>query len=133
MNKRIQENRLVFRLYITQGAHSSVRAMANLKIICRDYLNGNCQLEIIDTQKDPIRAMQDGIVVTPTLVKLAPEPRWTIVGDLSEDARVLASMYAVVPNGNSNARHQKILVRGGQHASFERTRGTPGPRMGRRT
>jgi hypothetical protein len=36
--------------------------------------------------------MQDGVWITPALVKLSPAPQWTIVGDLSEDARVLASM-----------------------------------------
>lgn len=88
------EDKLVFRLYVTDQAPSSVRAMANIRTICQEYLNDNYALEIVDATKEPLRAMEDGIILTPTLVKLSPEPRWTIVGDLSEDTRVLASMHA---------------------------------------
>lgn len=90
--------KIVFRLYVTGEAASSVRAIANMQKICRQYLSSRYELEIIDTLQNPIRAMQDGIIVTPTLVKLAPEPHWTVIGDLSEDARVLASMSQVAPN-----------------------------------
>jgi circadian clock protein KaiB len=92
----------VFRLYITAGADSSRRALANVKYICREYLN-DYQLEIVDTLRDPLRARQDGIIVTPTLVKLSPEPSWTMVGDLSEDAKILASMHAAPLNSHPNS------------------------------
>lgn len=94
-NKQRDKNGLVFRLYITEGADSSRRALANVTFICQEYLQSDYDLEVVDTLQDPLRAMQDGIVMTPTLVKLSPEPSWSIVGDLSEDARVLASMHAV--------------------------------------
>lgn len=75
-----------------------MRAIVNLRNICQGYFS-DYELEVVDTAKEPLRAMEDGIVVTPTLVKLAPEPRWSIVGDLSEDARVLAAM-----SGNGHDR-----------------------------
>ncbi len=84
--------KLVFRLYITEHAPSSTRALENLQAICQSYFDSNYQLEIIDTMADPLRAVRDGVVVTPTLVKVSPEPAWSVVGDLSEDARVLASI-----------------------------------------
>ena len=120
MNKRKQETKLVLRLYITAGADSSRRAMANLQVMCKEYFQDNVKVEIVDTLQEPLRAMQDGIVVTPTLVKLAPEPTWTIVGDLSEDARILASMHAVSPPSISNAKNGTTQTRGGKDASFER-------------
>jgi circadian clock protein KaiB len=89
-----QPAKLSFRLYITAQAPSSMRAMANFKTICQQYFHDSYDLEIVDTVHNPQRAIQDGIVVTPTLVKVFPEPAWSIVGDLSEDARVLASMSA---------------------------------------
>ncbi len=101
---RIQE-RLVFRLYITRGAPSSARALENLEDVCRDYFPENHEIEIVDTVQDPLRAKQDGIVITPALVKLSPAPQWTIVGDLSEDARVLASMRERKGNHAQDGKH----------------------------
>ncbi len=84
--------KLVFRLYITEHAPSSTRAIHNLQTICQTYFADNYEVEIVDTTADPHRAVQDGVRVTPTLLKVSPEPAWSIVGDLSEDARILASM-----------------------------------------
>ncbi len=95
MQATTKKNKILFRLYITNRAPTSVRALRNLKTICRSYFNDGYELEIIDTSKEPARATQDGVVVTPTLVKLSPEPRWSIVGDLSDEAEVLSSMYAI--------------------------------------
>jgi circadian clock protein KaiB len=92
MHAITKESKILFRLYITDHAPTSMRALNNLRHICRDYFDGGYELEIIDTAKEPGRAMRDGIVETPTLVKLSPEPQWSIVGDLSDEARVLASM-----------------------------------------
>ncbi len=87
-----EPTKLVFRLYITQDAPSSARAIENLRTICRQYFAGQYDLEVVNTTTDPLRAVRDGIIVTPTLVKVSPEPAWSIVGDLSEDARILASI-----------------------------------------
>ena len=120
-------DKLVFRLYITHQAPSSLRAESNLKTICRDYFRNNYELEIVDTVEQPLRAMQDGVIITPTLVKLSPEPSWSIVGDLSEDARVLASM-----NADGQASKQNDVARpspsyGGKHAAVKRRPRTSDP------
>lgn len=94
MHAITKENKILFRLYITNRTPTSVRALQNLERVCRDYFAGGYELEIVDTMKEPGRAVRDGIVVTPTLVKLSPEPQWSIVGDLSDEARILASMRA---------------------------------------
>ncbi len=84
--------KLVFRLYITEHAPSSMRALENLRAICASYFPGAYQLEIVNTTDEPLRAIQDGVRVTPTLVKVSPEPAWSVVGDLSDDASILASI-----------------------------------------
>ncbi len=112
--------KLIFRLYITQQAPSSMRALSNLKTICRDYFPNNVQLEVVDTVEQPLRAMQDGIVITPTLVKLSPEPSWSIVGDLSEDARVLASMNADGQAGTKTEVARPPQTYGGKNAAVKR-------------
>lgn len=84
--------RLQLRLYIAAGAPNSVRALANLEVIRREYLGTGCQVEVIDIFQEPLRALNDGILLTPTLVRLAPLPAVKIVGDLSDRARVLQTL-----------------------------------------
>ncbi len=89
--------KLLFRLYITEHAPSSTRALENLETICEHYFDDNYELEIVNATVDPRRAVQDGILVTPTLVKVSPEPAWSVIGDLSEDAHILASIWGDPP------------------------------------
>jgi circadian clock protein KaiB len=82
----------VFRLYLAGGAPNSVRAFANLYAICRKHFPGSHRIEVIDVLKDPLRALAEAILVTPTVVKLSPWPEQQIVGDLSEEEAVLRAL-----------------------------------------
>ncbi len=84
--------RLLLRLYVTRGASNSVRALANLHAILEQYDAEAYSLEVVDILQDPQRALADGILVTPTLVKLAPPPRAQIVGNLSQTGKVLEAL-----------------------------------------
>jgi circadian clock protein KaiB len=66
-----------------------VDAIANLTRICREYLPGRHDIEIMDVFLEPARALTDEIFMTPTLLKLAPAPRRKIIGNLSQTVRVL--------------------------------------------
>lgn len=81
---------LVLRLYVTTGTPNSTAAIANLHAICAAHARDGHRLDIVDVLDDPLRALADGVIVTPTLVKLAPAPMAKIVGDLSATQRVLA-------------------------------------------
>ena len=81
-----------FRLYVAGSAPNSVRALANLNAICRDVLDGKSSVEVVDVLEEPLRALADGVLVTPTLVKLGPGPAATMVGDLSERTIVLHAL-----------------------------------------
>ena len=78
-----------FRLYIAGDAQNSGQAIANLTAICREYLPGRHQIELVDVFLEPKRALADGILMTPTLIKLTPAPVRRIVGNLSQRAPVL--------------------------------------------
>lgn len=78
------------RLYVAGTAPNSVRARANLEAICRDGGAGQIAVEVVDVIDEPLRALDDGVLVTPTLLKLEPGPSATLIGDLSEHATVLA-------------------------------------------
>lgn len=73
-----------FRLYVAGGASNSGQAISNLAAFCRDYLPGRSETEVVDVLKQPKRALEDGIFMTPTLLKVAPGRAQRIVGTLSQ-------------------------------------------------
>lgn len=79
-------------LYVTDESPNSVRAMANLEAICKAYFEEGCyQIIVIDVIKKPLRALDDEILITPTLIRLgAPSVR--ILGDLSDRDMVVRSL-----------------------------------------
>jgi circadian clock protein KaiB len=60
--------------------------------MCSEYFPGNHHLEIVDVFSDPQRGLSDGVVTIPTLVKLGPAPKQTILGSLNDIPRVLRSI-----------------------------------------
>ena len=83
---------VVMRLYIAGKAPNSVKAVANLEAICRQYLKDGYKLEIVDVCEQPGRALSDGIIVTPSLTKVSPIPAANVVGNLSDTGSVLAAL-----------------------------------------
>ena len=83
---------LVLRLYVAANAPNSVMAIANVKAICEAHFATVHELEIVDSLKHPLRALADGIIVTPTLVKLFPLPVQRVIGNLSDTAQLLAAL-----------------------------------------
>lgn len=83
---------VVMRLYIANNAPNSIRAVANLAAICKEYMEEKFELEIIDVLEYPLRALADGIVVTPSLTKVSPLPAAKIVGNLSDRGSVLHAL-----------------------------------------
>ena len=91
---RIQtkETGLQLRLYIAGNAPNSLRAITNLKAICDEHFASACALEIVDLLVHPQRALADGIIVTPTLVKLSPLPVQRVIGTLSDTNQVCQAL-----------------------------------------
>lgn len=81
-----------FRLYVAGDGTNSVQAVANLAALCRTHLAGRSETEIVDVFQEPMRALEDGVFMTPTLLKLAPAPARKIVGTLSQVSSVLAAL-----------------------------------------
>ncbi len=82
----------LFRLYVADETPNSVRAVANLQSIGKEYLQGRYRLELVDILQEPLRALSEGVLVTPTLVRLSPLPVRKIVGDLSDRNVVLQAL-----------------------------------------
>jgi circadian clock protein KaiB len=83
---------VVMCLYVAGKAPNSVKAIANLQAICRRYLKDGYKLEIVDVCEHPLRALADGVVVTPTLAKVSPAPASNVIGNLSDTGSVLAGL-----------------------------------------
>jgi circadian clock protein KaiB len=83
---------VVLRLYVAGGAPNSMQAIANLESICAEYLKDGHRLEVVDVLEDPRRAMAEGVLVTPSLTKLSPQPVAQVVGNLSDRRRVLFAL-----------------------------------------
>lgn len=84
-----REVSLQLRLYVAGAAPNSLAALDNLRALCRDEADGGCDLEVVDVLEAPERALDDGIIVTPTLVRLDARPPAYIVGDLSDRESLL--------------------------------------------
>ena len=80
------------RLYIAGSAPNSVKAIANLEAICKVHLKDAYRLEIVDVCEHPRRALDDGVLVTPSLTKLSPSPGANVIGNLSDTGSVLAAL-----------------------------------------
>jgi circadian clock protein KaiB len=89
-NRRKSPNkRYVLKLYVTGATRRSQRAITNLNSICHEYLQGNCDVEIVDVYHSPAVAREANVIAAPTLVKQLPLPMRRLIGDLSERGRVL--------------------------------------------
>lgn len=86
-----------FRLYMAGDAPNSIEALGNLRTICRQHLPKCHEIELVDVFRNGKRALADGIFMTPTLVKLSPQPVRKIVGTLSDTRTVLQALGLVVP------------------------------------
>lgn len=80
------------RLYIAGKTLKSVTALNNLKKYCEEHLKGQYEIEVIDLLEQPQLAEGDQILAIPTLVKKVPEPVRKIIGDLSNQEKVLVGL-----------------------------------------
>jgi len=80
------------RLYVAGNTPKSVVALQNLKKYCEEHLEGKYTIEVIDLLVQPQLAEGDQIFAIPTLVKKVPEPVRKIIGDLSNEEKVLVGL-----------------------------------------
>ena len=103
--KGASEGTYILRLFITGMTPASMRAIENIRAICRDHLQGRFELEVIDIYKHPELAKEAQILASPTLIKKLPLPLRRFIGDLSDVEKILAGLD-VVPG--SAKKEEKI-------------------------
>ena len=67
-------------------------AVTNIKRICESKLHGHYSLEIVDIYQQPRLAQSNQIVAAPTLLKKSPLPLRRLIGDMSDEAKVLSGL-----------------------------------------
>jgi len=82
----------LLRLYVTGTTGKSVRAIQNVRRICEEHLKGLYDLEVIDIYKNLPLARGDQIIAAPTLLKRLPAPLRRLIGDMSDEQRVLVGL-----------------------------------------
>jgi circadian clock protein KaiB len=90
--RRDASRRYVLRLYVTGSTSRSVRALENVRRICDEHLAGNYQLEVIDIYRNLALARGDQIIAAPTLIKRLPAPLRRLIGDMSNEEKVLMGL-----------------------------------------
>jgi circadian clock protein KaiB len=82
----------VIRLYVAGESPNSVIALSNLKPAIAHLAEGEIAVEVIDVLRHPERGLKDGILVTPTLIRVSPLPQQRVVGNLRDRAVLLAAL-----------------------------------------
>ncbi|MBD2296509.1 circadian clock protein KaiB [Anabaena sphaerica FACHB-251] len=80
------------RLYVAGQTPKSVAAFANLTKICEQNLYGKYQIEVVDLLQHPHLAREYNIFAIPTLIRQLPPPLKQIIGDLSDQEKVLVGL-----------------------------------------
>ena len=99
----------VLRLYVAGVTPRSVQAIEMIKRLCEENLRGRYELEVIDIHQQPAMAKGDQIIAVPTLLRKLPSPLRTLIGDMSNEERVLVGLdlrpRPASPSGNGNGNH----------------------------
>jgi circadian clock protein KaiB len=91
-NNMINEPEYKLRLYVAGQTPKSMTALENLKRYCEKHLKDKYMIEIIDLLVNPQLAEGDQILAIPTLVRRVPSPIRKIIGDLSNEDKVLVGL-----------------------------------------
>lgn len=101
-----KSNTYQLRLYVAGQTPRCLAAVANLKRICETHLAGQYRIEVIDLMETPQLAAGDQILAVPTLVRRLPEPIKKIIGDLSNEERVLVGLNVQETQTSHSSRAQ---------------------------
>lgn len=90
-----EEQNWELRLYVAGRTPKSVTAINNLNKYCEEHLQGKYKIEVIDLLLHPQLAEGDQIFAVPTLVRKVPVPIRKIIGDLSNEEKVLVGLNII--------------------------------------
>ena len=86
------DERYILKLYITGLTSRSSRAIENVRAFCQKHLHGRYDLQVIDVYQQPALASSEQLLAVPTLIKKLPLPLRRLIGDMSDESRILAGL-----------------------------------------
>jgi len=89
---RESDEHYILKLYVTGMTSRSAHAIENLKTFCEKHLAGRYELQVIDVYQQPELTRTEQIVAIPTLIKKLPLPLRRLIGDMSDEERVLVGL-----------------------------------------
>jgi circadian clock protein KaiB len=92
LRENAEKANYVLRLYLTGMSPQSMEALAVIKEICEERLDGRYHLEVVDVYQQPHLARDERIIALPTLIKKLPLPLRRLVGNLADKERVLLGL-----------------------------------------
>jgi circadian clock protein KaiB len=87
--------RYILRLYVAGMTSRSARAVENVRAFCEKHLEGRYDLQVIDVYQQPALAKSEQLIAAPTLIKKLPLPLRRLIGDMSNEERVLVGLDVV--------------------------------------
>jgi circadian clock protein KaiB len=87
--------RYILRLYVAGMTSRSARAVENVRALCEKHLEGRYELQVIDVYQQPALAKSEQLIAAPTLIKKLPLPLRRLIGDMSNEERVLVGLDLV--------------------------------------
>jgi circadian clock protein KaiB len=87
-----QTNVYRFVLFVAGNEPNSVLARENLDHLCKEHLSEKCTVTIVDVLEDFQAALDNDILLAPTLLVEGPQGRSTILGNLSEIDRIILAL-----------------------------------------
>jgi len=90
--KKSAKEKYMLRLYVAGASPRSLAAVANIKKICEEHLQGRYALDVIDIYQQPTLAKGEQIIAAPTLIKKLPLPLRRFIGDMADRERILVGL-----------------------------------------
>jgi circadian clock protein KaiB len=87
-----ETEKYVLRLYVAGMTPKSTKAIANVKKICDEHLEGRYELDVIDIYQQPKLTKGEQIIAAPTLIKKLPLPLRKLIGDMSDTEKFLVGI-----------------------------------------
>jgi circadian clock protein KaiB len=74
---------------------NSLSALHNLRATLAAYPSADAELEVVDVLRHPEIGLRENVLITPTMIKLAPPPVRKVIGNL-KDTAALAALLGLV-------------------------------------
>lgn len=89
--------RLSLTLFVSGASSASAGAAARIQDICDRHAPSGYDLKIIDIHQEPAEVVARGVLAVPTLIKEMPPPVRVLIGNFTNEARVVAALDLNAP------------------------------------